>query len=154
MLCYQETNRCADGLVRVGNKELDADIMYYSTPLPVCVTVIFRICMVCTMLGYVLTLMLLRFFFSWMNLPFNQKKKKENRKLHPSCRHAYMEKLPSTNSIAIQELRHVIIPGLYLAPQNHIFKPTLSYKAVIIESSLHHWIFQFVCNLEHLSYLF
>ena len=49
-----------------------------------------------------------------------------------------MEKLPSTNSIAIQEQRYVIIPGLYLAPPNHIFKPTLSYKAVIIESSLHH----------------
>ena len=62
--CYWETNCCADGLARVGNKELDADIMYYNTPLPVCVTVIFWICMVCTMLGYVLTLMLLRFFFS------------------------------------------------------------------------------------------
>ena len=62
--CYQETNRCADGLAIVGKKHLDADIMYYNTPLPVCVTIIFRICMVCAMLGYVLTLLLPRFFFS------------------------------------------------------------------------------------------
>ena len=32
--CYQETNRCADGLARVGNKQIDADIMYYNTPPP------------------------------------------------------------------------------------------------------------------------
>ena len=32
MHCYWETNRCVDGLARVGNKQLDADIMYYNAP--------------------------------------------------------------------------------------------------------------------------
>ena len=30
--CYRETNCYADGLARIENKQLDADIMYYNTP--------------------------------------------------------------------------------------------------------------------------
>ena len=31
---YRETNHCVDGLARVGDKQLDANIMYYNAPHP------------------------------------------------------------------------------------------------------------------------